>query len=580
MAVYAIMIATSLRFRGYGCFKSRFVGFDPMRPINVVIGRNNSGKSHLLDIVHLLCGGSPYANGLEGQCEGILEELELRKYFAENYQDGQLPGNHWREHGRQLIGARVAWTFDSNSKVCSANVLDATGNPDGLRNSVARGKRICELVQNATHVLSNSMFRRIQADRDIRPELPDNNLALAWNGMGATNIIRRLINSTSEKVPLNIIDGLLVALNEVFGKDGCFTQIDVKEHDEPVPGYDKGTWELHLREEGKGLIPLSRSGSGLKTVILVLLNLIVVPVLDRQPKEKYVFAFEELENNLHPALLRRLFRYLEDFSKKERARIFLTTHSSVALDVFGTSENAQIILVSHDGKSANTRTVSAHFEHLGAISEIGAKPSDLLQANGIIWVEGPSDRIYINRWIELFGDGKWREGRHYQCAFYGGALLARVEFVPPEDELKEFVNLVHFNPNVVVICDSDCTAEGAQLKDRVVKIQKQISAIPNGLAWVTKAKEIENYLPGDVLAKTFEKSNLRNPGQFEEFFPTGALGQDETSYIESQLGKKSVDKVNLALKATVAMTKENLSDRFDLVEQISVILAKIENWNA
>src|ERR1017187_7950097 len=58
------------------------------------------------------------------------------------------------------------------------------------------------------------------------------------------------------------------------------------------------------------------------------------------------------------------------------------------------------------------------------ISELGAKPSDLLQANGIIWVEGPSDCIYLNRWLDLFTEGRLQEGRDYQCAFYGGSLLA------------------------------------------------------------------------------------------------------------------------------------------------------------
>ena len=33
----------------------------------------------------------------------------------------------------------------------------------------------------------------------------------------------------------------------------------------------------------------------------------------------------------------------------------------------------------------------------------------------LIWVEGPSDRIYINRWIELFSEGKLEEGRDHQC---------------------------------------------------------------------------------------------------------------------------------------------------------------------
>jgi len=108
------------------------------------------------------------------------------------------------------------------------------------------------------------------------------------------------------------------------------------------------------------LIPLSKSGSGLKTVFLVLLNLLVVPKIEQKEKSLFTFAFEELENNLHPALLRRLFQYLEDYAIKEKATIFLTTHSSIALDFFGVSDNAQIIRVLHDGESAHTKTVHTH----------------------------------------------------------------------------------------------------------------------------------------------------------------------------------------------------------------------------
>ena len=108
------------------------------------------------------------------------------------------------------------------------------------------------------------------------------------------------------------------------------------------------------------MIPLSKSGSGLKTVFLVLLNLLVVPKIEQKEKSLFTFAFEELENNLHPALLRRLFQYLEDYAIKEKATIFLTTHSSIALDFFGVSDNAQIIRVLHDGESAHTKTVHTH----------------------------------------------------------------------------------------------------------------------------------------------------------------------------------------------------------------------------
>ena len=40
---------------------------------------------------------------------------------------------------------------------------------------------------------------------------------------------------------------------------------------------------------------------------------------------------------------------------------------------------------------------------LSALQDIGVTASDILQASSVIWVEGPSDRINVNRWIELIG---------------------------------------------------------------------------------------------------------------------------------------------------------------------------------
>ena len=73
-------------------------------------------------------------------------------------------------------------------------------------------------------------------------------------------------------------------------------------------------WEVQLVNEN-GKIPISNSGSGLKTILLVLIKLF----LETRETTNYnfeplltntVFIFEELENNLHPAIQRNLFEFL------------------------------------------------------------------------------------------------------------------------------------------------------------------------------------------------------------------------------------------------------------------------------
>ncbi|SHU60945.1 Uncharacterised protein [Mycobacteroides abscessus subsp. bolletii] len=50
--------------------------------------------------------------------------------------------------------------------------------------------------------------------------------------------------------------------------------------------------------------------------------------------------------------------------------------------------------------------------------DLGYRPSDLLQANYVVWVEGPSDRTYIRRWLQI-ANPDLQEGIDYSIMFYG-----------------------------------------------------------------------------------------------------------------------------------------------------------------
>ena len=575
------MVNDAVSFCGHLCFKNDWAGFDKIKPINVIIGRNNSGKSHLLDLITALCKEN-FGKGLHWKTRfsGSLEEVELRHYFDERTSGGELVGNHWGSHGRWLMNLGVSWVIDEEGNVRDLVIADDEGPQIGERPMKARRENVERLLRGLKHRLSGSVYRLLGAERDIVMEAPSSALILKSNGEGATNIVRRFIVTSHPKYPREVIQrNLLNALNTIFASDGHFSEIQIKLHDDASVCGSDGFWEIHLGEKTKDLVPLRNSGSGLKTIMLVLLNLLVVPKIDEKPMSRYVFAFEELENNLHPALLRRLLMFLEEFAVRERCTIFLTTHSSTALDLFGVSPNAQITHVIHDGESARTQTVSGHLDKLAIVSSLGAKPSDLLQSNGIIWVEGPSDRVYINRWIEIFSDGKWKEGRDYQCAFYGGALLAHAQVAPDEHAVNDLVNLFKINPNVVVVCDSDRTSRtgaGSKLKGRTQRIKSEIGKIEDACCWITEPKEIEHYLPGAVLAQVFGKDKLPDPQPYKPFFAYAK----RKSYLETTLKRKTVDKVELALKACPLMTKEQMAQRFDWASQMEKLVSHIARWNA
>lgn len=577
------MEVLALKFKGSGCFVSEWAGFDCIKPINVIIGRNNTGKSQLLELVRISCDGvkANSASAWQFHCTGVLVETALRPMFPENVSGGHLGGNHWAAHGQWFVDVPVEWEINKSGGRHAVQVKDDYQHPSGnttIAMSDGRQKTLQRVVEQYKTPLQGRKFFHLLADRDIRPEIADRALRLSPDGTGATNIIRRLITSASHDMPRELIQQeLRAALNEIFGSDGHFTEIQVQEHDGEGPSGGATLWEVFLGEERKGLVALSKSGSGLKTVMLVLLHLLVLPKISGEDPANYVFAFEELENNLHPALLRRLLKFIASYAQLRKTTIFLTTHSSTALDLFGSSEDAQIVHVTHDGSSAKATTIDAHFSRLGVVSELGAKPSDLLQANGIIWVEGPSDAIYINKWIQLASNGSLREGRDYLCAFYGGSLLARVQFTSPEEAEDELVNLLMVNPNVVVVCDSDKTSLSSPLKPRVKRIKAEMASVPRSVVWVTSPKEMENYLPGSVITKALESSTaLRSPDRFEAFFPREGK---KDSYCEIVLERNGLDKIEFATLCVSHTENGDMDTQFDWSEQIAKVVAAIERWN-
>jgi len=483
--------------------------------------------------------------------------------------------SHWNVTGKHYLDMTAEWKVDSSGK--AFDVVVPQPQQVQPRYQKAAEAAILNHLSSVKCPLSGRSFRRIFADRDVLPEISTTDLVLESNGRGATNIIRRFI--TSSALPEDLIQvELLKALNSIFGSDGEFLRIEIREHDQDMTSGEP-LWEVFLGEEGKGQVALSSSGSGLKTVFLVLLNLLVVPAIHKKSKDQYVFGFEELENNLHPALLRRLFGYVCDYVQREKCHVILTTHSNVALDYFGPREDSQIIRVTHDGESAHTKTISAHFDRLDLLSELGAKPSDILQSNGVVWVEGPSDRIYMNRLIDIYSKGKLREGRDYQCAYYGGALLAKSQFSDPATSSEEFANLLRLNNNVAVVCDGDRTAEageGSRIKSRVQRIKKELEAIPNAFLWITDAKEIENYVPGTIWAKVYEVPEAPDPGPFDRF-PTRALDAD--CYVMRELGRGSFDKCEFASEAVGELTQELLSGRFEIDARMKQLVSVIRQWN-
>ena len=154
---------------GFKCFGGDAQGLEGIKPFNVIVGRNNSGKSGLIDLVSFACAGAPpiapqsrRANGQEAAIlvTTTLSAGELGPIYSHGRGGGEIPGNHW-EFGCQLVDCRFTRDICSPSSGM-AKVLQADGQPTVLESITveARNSFLNRMASNIDHpAASSSSFR-------------------------------------------------------------------------------------------------------------------------------------------------------------------------------------------------------------------------------------------------------------------------------------------------------------------------------------------------------------------------------------------------------------------------------------
>jgi hypothetical protein len=498
-------------FRSFG-EETQFI--HPLKKINIVIGENNSGKSNVTRYVSKVLGR--YLNGAvdlvvpanEAPQNGISQPLKRQFVLAQITHDTsknlvQNPGHIaqfnediatfcslckqkgtegqiWIPLELQNSAGRVEDYFDAErleSDAEAAATIHRLGHYIGIGPGILRSHTIPEIYKALlTATSQHCAVKTIAANRRIESCLPEFEAEFGKQTGSAKELIEKLAQldrpsyqsrDTSSK-RWDMIHGFV---RKILKDDTIQLQIPA----------EKNT--INFECNGR-FLPIETLGTGVYQAILFAAETVYL--------ENTVVCIEEPELHLHPELQRQLMSFLIENTNNQ---YFITTHSAHLMD----SVDCAVISVRLENNKSLIEMPMKAQDRRDICQRLGYRPSDLLQSNCLIWIEGPSDRIYIRHWLSAV-DVELKEGWHFSFALYGGRVLSHYSASDEEvdeDKIEEFIQLLPVNRYPFFVMDSDLKAEGEVLNATKLRIIAELEK--NGIeSWVTQGREIENYVRHDL----------------------------------------------------------------------------------
>ena len=307
----------SLKMTGFRAFESYTL--DSLSRVNLVVGKNNSGKTSVLEAVDLLVsGGSPTAITESAQRRAEMRPVEWRTAYRQVPSIAHLfrdhvcePGANFelrgsRSTGRVTVGLRSLEELDDEFISDLLNEFDDRLSPDaspamGLAITLNASKKPeFTLPVSQDGLLLHDLRRRWMTRPSARfvslTSLDPPFLSEAWNTLVAHGRENEVVEDMKLLMP--DIDSIHFLTSGRTPRGGGIV--------------------VGLRS-GRSRYPLGTFGDGMRRLLLLRLAL-------ANNTDSYVLV-DEIDTGLHWTVMAGMWRLVVEVARKSRLQLFATTHS-------------------------------------------------------------------------------------------------------------------------------------------------------------------------------------------------------------------------------------------------------------
>lgn len=395
-------------------FKSEKVNFNN---VNIVIGKNNAGKSNLI------------------------EGLDLFFNYRKKYLRSELNDCFLKNRGTRStkIKFTILCVFEIKGKIIDIKVSKRVKkfspiNTEGelrvrfIHTRSGHAFKKYEIFNCATSkyiFLSNSEFSKlfkkveflyIPAFRDFSSTtILDDIFGRIFDKTSAVrkNRIISSLNDVRDNIDSNIIASFKRDFNSLIDND-FFGELNLdlqfKEKDRKLIQDILKTYTPLLSDSAQ--TEIIDKGSGLQSFIIIWLY----NYFSTLSSKNLILAIEEPEAHLHPTAQKNLMKGIKNIFKSKKNQIIITTHSPFLAN---STELDNIISIQFQKKTSKIMQVKNDYFTKDDLNyferNLSAERKDIFFSDFIILTEGLSDRLVINYFLKLYG---------FNCNFENCSIIA------------------------------------------------------------------------------------------------------------------------------------------------------------